>query len=300
MKINRIQSMNEHINDRLAYVDFKLRFTGHVSRADLKSTFGIAEAAASRVLVEYSCLKEANKTQKTNTIIRDSFQPLVEMNAEVALGMLANGFNFNKLSGNSELTYEKIGVVTNRLNVSEVAMITRAIFGQYAIICNYLSENSNKHGARVLVPHAIMYDGTTWMFRAFDRSEKAENKFKNFHFARAHNVIEGHNAREMKQQEHESVFHDNHWNLRVPLILKLHSSLSDAKKAQVRTDFGMGFNSDELYITEKAAFRWILEKKWFIDARSEDKKSQDKKNHFQCFYQFELMNLDMILNMEKA
>ena len=35
---------NTVINERLAYVDFKLRFTGHVSRADLGETFGIAEA----------------------------------------------------------------------------------------------------------------------------------------------------------------------------------------------------------------------------------------------------------------
>lgn len=288
------------VNERLAYVDFKLQFTGHISRADLKNTFGIAEAAASRVLVDYTKAREKNKTQKANTIIRDTYIPLIPINAEMALGMLANGFNSNKLFGKTELTYEKIGVVPNRLNVNDVAMITRAIAGKYSITCNYLSKNSDKHSPRTLVPHAIMYDGTNWMFRAFDRSETNGNNFKNFHFARAHNVTEGHNDKELKQKESESTSHDKSWNLRLPFILKLHESLSDSAKNEVRTDFGMASDTEEFYITERAAFRWIIEKKWYIDARTLQKKQKDKDNCVQYFYQFELTNLDMIIQMENS
>ncbi|MBE4115579.1 transcriptional regulator, partial [Vibrio parahaemolyticus] len=59
-----ITSETTSINARLAYIDFKLFFTGRVSRADLKDAFGIAEAAASRVLTEYSKRRPNNKTQK--------------------------------------------------------------------------------------------------------------------------------------------------------------------------------------------------------------------------------------------
>lgn len=72
--------------------------------------------------------------------------------------MLANGFNSNKLFGGTELSYEKIGKIPNRLNLEEVAMITRAISGKYSIFCKYLSNNSTKHDERNLVPLAIMYD----------------------------------------------------------------------------------------------------------------------------------------------
>ncbi|MEF1336715.1 transcriptional regulator, partial [Vibrio rotiferianus] len=102
---------------RLAYIDFKLFFTGHVSRADLNEVFGIAEAASSRALTEYSALRPKNKVQKTNTIIRDSFNPLIEFDAEQALGMLAHGFNSNMRFNEAELTYEGIGKIPNRLNV---------------------------------------------------------------------------------------------------------------------------------------------------------------------------------------
>ena len=122
---------------RLAYVDFKLLFTGRVSRADLKNAFGIAEASASRVLTEYSRFRPNNKTQKTNTIKRDLFEPLFIMDAQLALGMLANGFNSNKVFGLTELSYEKIGNVPNLLKTHDVAIITRAISGKYSISCNY-------------------------------------------------------------------------------------------------------------------------------------------------------------------
>lgn len=292
--------VNSEISPRLAYVDFKLFFTGQVSRADLKGAFGIAEAAASRVLTEYSKLRPNNKTQKTNTIIRDTFVPLVDFDSELALGMLANGFNSNKLSGVTELSYEKIGKIPNQLNLNEVAMITRAISGKYSISCNYLSENSVNHEERTLVPLAIMYDGTSWMFRAFDRSETRDRKFKNFHFARVRNVVEELDSRAAKQKENEALSQDEHWNLRLPLILKLHDSLSEKGRQQARTDFGIPEGKDEIYVTERAAFRWIVEKKWYIDSRTDAQKLDDNNKGIKRFYKFELANLDMVLQMENS
>ncbi|MGR5048844.1 WYL domain-containing protein [Photobacterium damselae] len=287
-------------NARLAYIDFKLYFTGRVTRSDLKDAFGIAEAAASRVLTEYSKRRPNNKTQKTNTIIRDTFEPLIDIDGELALGMLANGFNSNKIFGVTELSYEKIGKIPNQLNTSEVAMITRAIAGNYAISCKYLSENSTNHERRTLIPLAIMYDGTSWMFRAFDRSEPETNKFKNFHFARVRNVDEEHEIKESRQHDHEALTQDKLWNLRLPLILKLHPSLSEKDKRKVRTDFGMANDKEELIVTERAAFRWIVEKKWYIDARSNEMKLEDDNRGFNRFYKFELSNLEMVEQMEKA
>lgn len=285
---------------RLAYVDFKLFFTGRVTRADLKDAFGIAEAAASRVLTEYAKRRPSNKTQKTNTIIRSTFEPLMDIDAELALGMLANGFNSNKIFGVTELSYEKIGKIPAQLNADEVAMVTRAMSGNYSISCNYLSENSSNHGLRTLLPLAIMYDGTSWMFRAYDRSETKRNKFKNFHFTRVRNVREEHEGKEFKQTDHEALTQDKLWNLRLPLILKLHPSLSASEHNKIRTDFGIPENKDEIYITERAAFRWIIEKKWYIDTRTEPQRLIDEKNGFKRFYKLELSNLEMVIQMEKS
>jgi len=291
---------NAAINERLAYVDFKLRFTGHISRADLGEVFGIAEAAASRVLKEYSELREYNKTQKTNTILRESFSPLISIEGETALGMLANGFNKSKLTNNTILPYERIGSVPNRLNITEVAMITRAIAGNYAINCNYFSQNSEKHEIRTLMPLAIMHDGSQWMFRAYDRNETKINKFKNFHFARAINVQEELQNKENKRLEHEGLGNDKAWNLRLPLILKLHNSLNEVQKSQTRRDFGISQDQDELFCSEREAFLWITKKKWFVDDRTAEQRQIDDDKEVKRFYKFQLMNGDMIEQLKNS
>lgn len=291
---NNETTSNGVINERLAYVDFKLRFTGHVSRADLGETFGIAEAAASRVLKEYGDIKQNNKTQKANTIIREEFSPLISIDGDTALGMLANGFNKNKLTNHTIIPYEKIGAIPHQLNTSDVAMITRAIAGGYAIACKYFSENSGNHEERVLLPLAIMYDGSQWMYRAFDRLEAGSNKFKNFLFTRTANINEKFQIKEFKRLEHEELINDKAWNLRLPLILKLHGSLNEKKKSQIRRDFGIPQDSDELFTSERQALIWIIMKKWYIDDRSPDRKSHENSEKIKRFFKFELANREMI------
>jgi hypothetical protein len=286
------------INERLAYVDFKLRFTGHVSRADLGETFGIAEAAASRIMKEYGEVKPNNKTQRANTIIREEFSPLIPIDGETALGMLANGFNKNKLTNNTVIPYEKIGAIPHQLNTSDVAMITRAIAGGYAITCKYFSENSVNHGERVLLPLAIMYDGTQWMYRGCYRAGTGSIEFKNFHFTRTTNIEEKFQEKEFKRLEHEELMHDKAWNLRLPLMLKLHENLDENKKLQIRRDFGIPQDSDELFVSERLALIWMIKKKWYIDDRSPDKKSSDESEQRKRFYKFELCNKDMIEKLQ--
>lgn len=286
------------ISERLAYVDFKLRFTGHVSRADLGETFGIAEAAASRVLKEYGDIKPNNKTQKANTIIREEFSPLISIDGETALGMLANGFNKNKLTNKTVIPYEKIGAIPHQLNTSDVAMITRAIAGGYAITCKYFSENSVNHGERVLLPLAIMYDGTQWMYRGCYRVGTGSIEFKNFHFTRTLEIKEQFQDKEFKRLEREELINDQAWNLRLPLILKLHESLDETKKSQVRRDFGISQDSDQLYTSERQALIWIIKKKWYIDNRDPEKKTSEDHDNIKRFFKFELVNREMIEKLQ--
>lgn len=293
MTINKNMTIDnsEGVSDRLAFIDFKLRFTGFVTRLDLKEAFGIAEAAASRALTEYNVRRPRNKTQKTNTIIRDSFEPLIKISGEVALEMLANGFNKNKLTNDQLLTYEKIGVIPNYLDTLEIAKITRAIAGGYAISCKYLSESSENYQRRTLLPLAIMYDGSHWMFRAHYREE---DSFKNYNFARTVDVKEYYEDKNFKRLSKEELSQDKGWNLRIPLILKVNPELSTNDILKVKTDFGISNNSDELIIYEREAFIWIVKKKWCIDDRSDEEKIIDKVNNVKKHFKFELQNQDMI------
>ena len=269
--------------ERLAYIDFKLFFTGTIKRSDMKDMFDLGDAAASKVFSRYKELRPKNmdyaRQQHSNTVCRDDFTPLVNFEAEMALGMLANGFNKNKMIDRPMLSYARVGKVPNQLDSLEVAKITRAISGGYAIKSNYISANSDNHGERILLPFALVFDGKTWMYRAYDRTA---GFFKHFHFSRSKNIVE---LLKEEAKDYEQSSRDKEWNTQIPLSLRLHERLSDQRKRDIRYEFCMSEDADELVLTERASLYWILSRQWFIDDGTRDEEG---------FYKFRLMNRDVV------
>ena len=282
--------------ERLAFIDFKLRFTGLIRRSDMKEAFGLAEAAASRMLTQYSELRPDNfyydRPKKVNVLNLDLYKPLIPIDAETGLGMLAHGFNKNKLIDKPILPYMRIGRIANSLDVKDVSIISRAIYGEYAIECNYISGSSSNHDKRCIVPLALLHDGKNWIFRGYDRSDqKKDSKFKNFNFSRATAIskVEGDDG---VQRVYESLNEDPKWTKPLPILLELHPELTNEQKKTVRQDFGMLPDKNELVLTESAAVVWILTKIWNIDTGLSDSKKEDEKE--KPFYKFELKNKEMI------
>lgn len=285
-----LQSIAGANSERIAYIDFKLRFTGIVKRSDLNDEYGLSDASATRLISQYSELRPENlfyeRAKKVNVIKGDSYIPLINIDMDTALGMLAHGFNKNKVADNPVLPYSKIGVVPNQISIDSIAKITRAIFNKEAIQCCYISNNSGKHDYRVLLPLAILSDGKSWIFRAYDRSETKHSNFKNFNFSRVADVKV---SQDEIQRDYENLSQDVQWNTMIPLALELHPSLTTKEKKTIRQDFGMKPDQNDLILTEKAAFLWILRKQWNIDISSS---SDENKNN--TFYKFSLKNTDML------
>jgi hypothetical protein len=278
-----IEKYNAQRAERFAYIDFVLRFLGGLNRSDLLKYFGIGDAAASKEISEYKKLRIGNvdydRVLRKNVILRDSFKPLIDLDAETALGMLANGFNKNKLYDRPMLPYQRIGATPHYLNPDFVSKVTRAIHSKTAIKCNYISGNSKNHDERTLLPTAFFYDGQSWMFRAFHReSIKGKVQFKCFDFARLQSVTECPNdAASLPETLHK----DDDWHVVVPLQLTLHPNLSNYKRTTLIQEFGLKEGQEDLFITEKAVLVYYLKRHWKIDVndipnnREEDK---DKKN----------------------
>ena len=279
-----IEKYNVQRAERFAYIDFVLRFLGGIKRSDLLKFFGIGDAAASKEISEYKKLRPSNvdydRVLRKNVILRDTFRPLIDLDAETALGMLANGFNKNKLFDRPMLPYQRIGATPHYLNLDFVSKVTRAIHSQTAIKCNYISGNSSNHDERTLLPTAFFYDGQSWMFRAFHRdSITGKGHFKCFDFARLQSVTECPNDAASLS---ETLIKDDDWHLVVPLQLTLHPNLSDDKKATLIQEFGLKKGQHELFITEKAVLVYYLKRHWKIDVSdipSNRKEDKDKK-HF--------------------
>ncbi|CAE6883731.1 WYL domain [Vibrio sp. B1FIG11] len=263
-----------NVADRMAYIDFKLRFTGSINRSDLHHMFGLAEASASKMMTKYSTLRKQNMhynaKQRFNEILRDSFSPLLNLSAETALGMLANGFNRNKLYQTPEIGFERAGLVENNLDIEFVERITRAMSQGYAVKCSYFSSHSDNWGERTLLPLTLLFDGRNWIFRAFNRTAEGKGEFKNFNFSRLKKVEE---LVDEYRKPFEELTHDREWNTQVPLLLVPHDRLTNKERDIVACDYGL--QEGKLIRTERAATMWYLKELWLIDDRTDNEYSNE-------------------------
>ena len=253
--------------ERLTYIDFRLRFMGTINRSDLTALFGIADAAASKEISEYKELRpknvEYNRAQRANTILRDTFSPLINIDSETALGMLANGFSKNKLVDNPSIPYQRVGLFPKKLKPEIISKITRSIHCRTAINCTYVSGSSRNHSPRKLFPTAIFYDGHSWKFRAFHRhDDPGKSMFKCFNFSR---VIDVDELSSENAKEFETLEKDKDWNFTIPLHLKIHPEINNEQLKGIKEDFGLSEDENELIVTEKAALFYFLKKHWAID-----------------------------------
>ncbi|ELV7518403.1 WYL domain-containing protein [Photobacterium damselae] len=289
-----LQLQNEDKNaDRMAYIDFKIRFTGFINRSDLTSMFGLASAAASNMMAKYLELRpdnmEYDRKLRANTIT-DKYKPLLSIDADTALGMLANGFNKNKLTDNPIVPYSRVGYIDNPLDTDAVAKITRAMARGYAVSTKYYSKSSGDYGKRTVLPTALLFNGKDWMFRAFCKKNKDLGKFKFFNFSRALNVEE---EFEHLRTSQEDISQDKMWNTMIPLLLIPHRDRTENEVKIIKYDFGFHGES-KLIKTERAAFIFMLKYQWLIDDRTDEKKEEDRKNNLKPYYNFELSNRDMV------
>ena len=249
--------------ERLAYIDFLLRFTGKLRRSDITSFFGLGDAAASKEISNYKAQKEGNveydRVLRRNEILRETYQPLVDIDATSALGMLANGFNKTKLQHRPIIPYSRVGNSSKILDVDLVSKVTRAISSKNIIKCYYMSGSSSNHGERTLTPTTIFFDGISWMFRAFHRES---NEFKCFNFSRLKAVTE---CPLDFAKNNETIESDADWQLTTLVHLALHPSLSDKKKAEIRQEYDLDIDQNEFVVREKAALVYYLVWHWKID-----------------------------------
>ncbi|HHJ1261262.1 TPA: hypothetical protein ACQFMP_003601, partial [Proteus mirabilis] len=120
---------------RLAFIDFKIFYTGVLSRTDITSEFDISEITATRIISKYKELREKNlyydNKSKKFELNELEYQSLVDFSSEDALKMLSEGFDKNKfVRSRNIIRYENIDFIQSPLEKNKVAIITRAIFNK--------------------------------------------------------------------------------------------------------------------------------------------------------------------------
>lgn len=255
-----LQNLSYAQQQRLAYIDFKLYFTGSVTRADIVQHFKLGVSAATRDINLYKEHVPKNmaydNTQK-KYFLTNSFKPLFTHDAKRTLVKLAHQISdgFDAIGDNSGVDFPV--EQPSQLNVPDInviAKLTQAMINGKAVSVIYTSLSSGS-GARELVPHTILDNGLRWHVRAYDRKS---NAFRDFVLTRLAKVTVINNEPEVN----EIKLQDEQWNTIMPLEIVPHPKNVEYPTA-IKMDYGM--ENGVLKLEVRAAMAGYLLRRWNVD-----------------------------------
>lgn len=244
---------------RLMFIEFRLWFYGQVRRKEVINRFGMATAAGTRDLALYIDLAPHNCRYERKSYIYDAaFQPLFTHQIENVLDELTTG------TGISEQQSQPIYTISHarptRLSyprLADLAAVTRAIYGQYALRLHYYSIAEGLQ-EREIVPHAIVDSGIRWHARAFDRQH---GDFRDLVLTRMKGVKQLTDTAQAQAHKKECSAADVEWNRTVTLQLIPHPG--QPHKESIKMDLNM--QGDCLQIEVSAAMAGYYLRQWLVD-----------------------------------
>ncbi len=242
---------------RLAYIDFKLYFTGMVTRSEIVSHFELGLAAATRDLKFYKDNAPENMAYdnvEKKYFITTQFKPIFKHDARRTLIKLANNISdgFDSI-GDTSFPIESPSPL-NVPDIDIIAKLSQAIVNHKPINVIYTSLTSGS-GARELVPHSIVDNGLRWHVRAYDRKSKS---FRDFVLTRITKVT----ILKQTRLPEEDKLEDHQWMRMVPLHVIPHPNNVEHPTA-IELDFGM--ENGVLEINVRAAMAGYLLRRWNVD-----------------------------------
>ena len=256
----QLQNLSYAQQQRLAYIDFKLYFTGSVTRADIVQHFKLGVSAATRdinLYKEHTPKNMAYDNTQKKYFLTNSFKPLFTHDAKRTLVKLAHQISdgFDAIGDNSGVDFPV--EQPSQLNVPDInviAKLTQAMINGKAVSVIYTSLSSGS-SARELVPHTIVDNGLRWHVRAYDRKS---NAFRDFVLTRLAKVTVINNEPEVNEIKAQ----DEQWNTIMPLEIVPHPKNVEYPTA-IKMDYGM--ENGVLKLEVRAAMAGYLLRRWNVD-----------------------------------
>lgn len=241
----------------LAYIDFKLFFTGNVTRNEIVQHFKLGVTAATRdvnLYKEHASNNMAYDHGLKKHFITNIFKPLLSHDAKRTLIKLAHQISdgFDSI-GDTEIPVEQ----PSQLNVPDIniiAKITQAMCNGKTINVIYTSLSSGT-GARELVPHIIVDNSLRWHIRAFDRKSQTCRYLVLTRIAKV-------TILNVSIDIHEGKIVDKKWNNLMSLEIVPHPKNVEFPTA-IKMDYGM--EDGVLKWDVKAAMAGYLLHRWNVD-----------------------------------
>lgn len=247
--------------ERLFHIDFKLRFLGAVSRADLVRRFSVKEAAATRDLALYKELASSNLEYDTKArvyVLTPRFKPLFECSPGQVLAALSQGLGDDYVGTHGGLLTAETPIQLNLPQLDLLAAISRAIHQKKALRIAYCSLSSG-HTTRDIVPFALVDNGLRWHVRAFDRRR---TRFTDFVINR---IIDAKQLEDETLPVSESKEADIQWNRIVEMHLVPHPRLQHPETIEHEYNMHAGV----LKVQARAAVAGYILRRWNIDCTAD-------------------------------
>lgn len=253
----KLEDISQAQKERLFHIDFKLRFLGTVSRADLANRFGVKAAAATRDLSLYKELAPDNLKYDTKAKIYNpslEFTPLFSYSQNQVLAALGQGLGDDYVGTHRPLITAESPTQLNPPQLDVLATVSQAIHQKKALHIQYRSLSSGLT-SREISPFALVDNGLRWHVRAFDRKRE---RFTDFVINR---ITKPRLLKGKLLDNHERKEADIQWNRIVEMHLVPHPQLKHPET--IEQEYGM--QKGILKVQVRAAVAGYVLRRWNID-----------------------------------
>lgn len=230
-----MEALTQNQRERLNYLEFRVYFTGRITRSDLMQRFGISEAAATRDLAIYRETAPANIELDHSSkayCITSSFtvQYLDSISPKILLRALVHGIGDDFGIPPTPLVPCELPTRLHAPDIDRLATVSRAISMRKPLKVDYLSASGGQ-GEREIVPFSFAGNGLRWHVRAYDRRK---NRFGDFIINRIKTAQILHKE---EPDSHELKDCDDEWNRMVHLEIVAHPDYK--YKEMIEAECGM-------------------------------------------------------------
>lgn len=258
--MKELDKMGFSQKQRLAYIDFKLMFVGHLTRAEVVNYFEQGLSSATRDINFYKELAPDNmeydtrnkryyQTKKFKPLFKhDPRKTLMKLSYDITDGFDAIGDMSFPVEAPSQL---------NIPDLSIVAKLVQAVLNRKAVNVIYTSLSSGS-STREIVPHSIVDNGLRWHVRAYDRKTQS---FRDFVLTRVAKVtIKDEEIAQLEEKQE-----DHQWVRIMPLQLVPHPSVK--YPTAIALDYAM--KNGVLSLNVRAALAGYLLRRWNVDCTTD-------------------------------
>lgn len=261
------------VERRLAFIEFRLFWEGHVNRGDLMDAFGVSVNQASTDLNRYIGMAPGNmvydKSARAYTRC-EQFEPIFfKPDASRYLSQLrsvADGILDRADAWIGQFpSYDSAPTPVRGVNAATLRSVVAAIRRSEAIEVKYQSLTQPEPRWRWIAPHAIGFDGFRWHTRAFCLTDQS---FKDFLLSR---IIEIRGAKPSDTGPDA----DADWNEQITLEIGPHPQLSDMQQKVIALDYGM--SGGKAKISVRKALLYYALKRLGLDTDPAARRPQDQQ-----------------------